>query len=206
MNIILIGPPACGKGTQAKSLCKKFDLVHLSTGDLFREIVSQNSPLANEIKSYIDNGKFVPDELTIKLVENKLSEIDSQKGILFDGFPRTVFQAEMLEKSVKIDYVFEIKISEQSMVKRVLDRGVCLKCGKSFLLSQTNFKCCDVCGGEIGHRKDDTEVIAKNRYQDFMQKTYPILNYFKDHKGYKVIDGELSIDEVFNQICNEITK
>ena len=120
MNIILIGPPACGKGTQAKFLCDKFGLFHLSTGDLFREISSQNSPLANEIKSLIDNGKFVPDELTIKLVENKLSEIDSQKGILFDGFPRTIKQAEMLEKSVKLDFIIEIKLSEDSMVKRVL--------------------------------------------------------------------------------------
>ena len=206
MNIILIGPPACGKGTQAKSLCEKFGFYHLSTGDLFREISSQNSPLANEIKSYIDNGKFVPDELTIKLVEKKLGEIDSQKGILFDGFPRTVFQAKMLEKSVKIDYIIEIKLSENSMVKRILDRGVCTRCGKSFLLSQTKTNICDDCGGKIGQRKDDTEEIAKGRYQDFVQKTYPILEYFKNHEGYRILDGEKSIEAVFEDICNVITK
>ena len=206
MNIILIGPPACGKGTQAKFLCDKFGFFHLSTGDLFREISSQNSPLANEIKSLIDNGKFVPDELTIKLVEKKLSEIDSQKGILFDGFPRTIKQAEMLEKSVKIDFVIEIKLSENSMVKRVLDRAVCENCGKSFLLSQTQSKTCDVCGGNLVQRKDDTAEIAKERYQDYIKKTYPIVDFFKIHKGYRIIDGEKSMAEVFDDICEVITE
>ena len=109
MNIILIGPPACGKGTQSKRLKEKFGLNYISTGDLFRQITKQDSDLANEIKSYIDNGRFVPDELTLKLVGEHLKTLDMSKGLLLDGFPRTVYQAKELEKLIKIDYIIEIK-------------------------------------------------------------------------------------------------
>ncbi|HAJ77476.1 MAG TPA: adenylate kinase [Clostridiales bacterium] len=212
MNIILIGPPASGKGTQAKLLKEKFGFIHLSTGDLLREISSKQNKLANEIKSLIDNGHFVSDELIIEVVKNKLNEIgyfdnsNFQKEILFDGFPRTVFQAKELEKMVHIDYIFEIDVSKTSIVNRVLDRGLCGICGKSFLLSQTNGKTCDVCGGEIIKRKDDRKDITEERFDEYMSKTYPIIEYFKNHKGYHKIDGEQSTDLVFKEICKLIKR
>ena len=212
MNIILIGPPASGKGTQAKFLSERFGFIHLSTGDLLREISSKQSKLANEIKSLIDNGHFVSDELIIEVVKNKLNEIGyyddtkSQKSILFDGFPRTVFQAKELEKMVNIDYIIEINVSKSSIVNRVLDRGLCSKCGKSFLLSQTARKSCDVCGGEITKRKDDRKEIAEERFEEYMSKTYPIIEYFKEHKGYHKIDGEQSMDLVFQEISKLIER
>ena len=206
MNIVLIGPPACGKGTQAKFLCEKFNLYHFSTGDLFREIGSQNTDLANEIKSYIDKGRFVPDELTLQLVREKLKEIDSQQGILFDGFPRTVFQAEMLEKMLNIDFIVEISVSKDTIKKRVTDRGVCEACKKSFLLSQTNSNTCDECGGRIIRRADDTEQIAEIRFDDYVAKTFPIISYYKNHEGFFTVDGEKSISEVTEQICKKVRR
>ena len=211
MNIILIGPPASGKGTQAKLLKEKFGFIHLSTGDLLREISSKQNQLANEIKYLIDNGHFVSDELIIEVVKNKLIEIgyydtNFQKNILFDGFPRTVFQAKELEKMAKIDYILEIKTSKTSVVNRVLDRGLCSKCGKSFLISKTESKYCDVCGGEIVKRKDDRKEIAEERFEEYISKTYPIIEYFKGHKGYHKIDGEQSTDLVFKEICKLIKR
>ena len=210
MNIILIGPPASGKGTQAKLLEKELKLVHISTGDLLREISSQKSKLANEIKSLIDNGHFVPDEMIIELVQNKLNEIKShpeifsQNGVLFDGFPRTVNQAQALENMTTIDYIFEITSSKASVVQRVTDRAVCKNCGKAFRVSQTNLSNCDVCGGDIVQRKDDTAEIAAARFDDYIQKTYPIVDYFKNHKGFHQVDGEKSIEEVSDQILNVV--
>ena len=207
MNIILIGPPASGKGTQAKRLKEEFGFIHLSTGDMLREISSKQNRLANEIKSLIDNGHFVSDELIIEVVKNKLNEIgyfsdnNSQINILFDGFPRTVFQAKALENMLNIDYIIEISVSQESVVNRVLDRASCKQCGKSFLISQTNFQVCDSCGGEIVKRKDDRKEIAEERYKEYMLKTYPIIEYFKNHKGYHKVDGENSMDYVFEQIC-----
>ena len=206
MNIILIGPPACGKGTQAKRLKERFGLNYISTGDLFRQIGTQNTDLAIEIKSYIDNGNFVPDELTIKLVEEHLKKLDLSKGLLLDGFPRTVFQAKKLENLVSIDYIIEISVSRQSIKKRVVDRASCSGCGKSFILSQTHLSHCDECGKEIVRRKDDTEEIAEKRYDDYLAKTYPIIEYYKNHKGYYKVDGEASIDEVTEKICEILKK
>ncbi|MBR4124410.1 MAG: nucleoside monophosphate kinase [Clostridia bacterium] len=206
MNIILIGPPACGKGTQAKRLKELFGLNYISTGDLFRQITKQDSDLANEIRSYIDNGRFVPDELTLKLVEEHFKTLDMSKGLLLDGFPRTVYQAKQLEKLINIDYILEICVSRQCIIKRVIDRGVCGGCGKGFILSQTNGLVCDECGKDIVKRKDDTEEIAVLRYDDYIQKTYPIIEYFKNHTGYHKIDGEKPINEITKEICKILEK
>ena len=202
MNIILIGPPASGKGTQAKLLKEKFGFIHLSTGDMLREISSKQTPLSNEIKSLIDNGHFVSDELIIEVVKTKLDEIKSQSnfGILFDGFPRTVFQAKALEEMTKVDYIIEIAVSRQEIVRRVLNRAVCKDCGKSLILNTLKNGCCE-CGGKPVQRKDDTAEIAETRFEDYMSKTYPIVEYFKNHKGYRKIDGSQSTDLVFEQIC-----
>ena len=206
MNIILIGPPACGKGTQARRLQNEHGIYHLSTGDLFREIVSQKNKLAGEIKSYIDNGKFVPDNLTIELVKNKLSEIKSYKDVLFDGFPRTVAQAKELEKLIKIDYIIEISVSENTIIDRVLCRAFCNNCGKDVILENPTKNICPYCGSKIVRRSDDTAQIAKARYQDYLTKTYPIISYYKNHKGYYKVNGEAQMDEVYSKICEILKK
>ena len=215
MNIILIGPPASGKGTQAKLRENKFGLFHLSTGDLLREIVSETqshdkstnetkSQLGIQIKNLMESGELVSDDLIIQLVKEKLGEIGSQKGILFDGFPRTVAQAQELEKFSTIDYIIELVVSKQSIINRVTDRAMCSKCKKGFILSKTSTPVCDVCGGEIIKRSDDTTEVASNRYEEYLKKTYPITDYFKHHKGYYKIDGEQTADEVYQQICKVI--
>jgi len=202
MNIILIGPPASGKGTQAKKIKDRFNLNYLSTGDMFREISNQNTSLSNEIRSLIDKGKMVPDELTIKLVDEYLKK--STDNILFDGFPRTLYQAIELEKRLNIDYIIEIVVSRDTVSNRIIDRGVCKNCGKVFMLSQIKAKNCDYCGSEIIKRTDDTIEIANARFDDYLQKTYPIIEYYKNKKGYHKVDGKKSADEVFEQICKII--
>ena len=206
MNIILIGPPACGKGTQSKRLKEKFGLNYISTGDLFRQITKQDSDLANEIKSYIDNGRFVPDELTLKLVGEHLKTLDMSKGLLLDGFPRTVYQAKELEKLIKIDYIIEISISRQCIINRVINRAVCSGCGKGFIVSEKSDLFCDECGKQLVKRKDDTADIAVLRYDDYLQKTYPIVEYYKNNIGYHKIDGEKSMDEITEDICKILEK
>ena len=201
MNIILIGPPACGKGTQAKKIIERFNLNYLSTGDMFRKLATQDDELATEIKSYINKGLMVPDELTVKLVDKYLEK--SKDNLLLDGFPRTLYQAEELEKRISVDYIIEIVVSKETVSKRILDRGVCKECGKSLLISKCQNNHCD-CGGEIVRRADDTPEIANLRYDEYMNKTYPIIDYYKNRDGYHRVDGEKEVDEVFDQICKII--
>ena len=204
MNIVLVGPPASGKGTQAKMLAQKFDLVHISTGDLLRNIATQKSKLALEIKSLIDNGQMVSDELITELLKQHLDTIDHKNGILLDGYPRTVKQAKTLNQFLKIDFVFEFTLSEQTLVDRILDRYVCSKCGKSYIMSIHKNQFCSECGAKLVQRADDTAEIAKSRYQDYIQKTYPILEIYRDLKGFHKLDAEKPILEVFDQLCEII--
>ena len=198
MNIIWIGPPACGKGTQAKKIKERFNLNYLSTGDMFRDIIKQDNELSREIKSLIDKGKMVPDDLTLKLVDKYLTE---STNYLLDGFPRTLYQAEQLEKRLKIDYIIEISVPREVISKRIIDRGVCKNCGKTLLMSKLKDCRCDECGGEVVKRADDTIEIVNARYDDYIDMTYPIIKYYKNHKGYHKVDGQQSVEEVFDQIC-----
>ena len=204
MNIVLVGPPASGKGTQAKLLAEKFDLVHISTGDLLRNIATQQSELALQIKELIDNGQMVSDELITELLKQHLEKIDHKNGILLDGYPRTVAQAQTLNEFFKIDYVFEFTLSEQTLVNRILDRYICPKCGKGYIKSVHNGDFCSACGAKLVRRADDTEEIARSRYQDYIKKTFPILEFYKELKGFHKLDSEQSIMRVFEQICEII--
>ena len=204
MNIILIGPPASGKGTQSALLEKEFDLVHVSTGDLLRNIARQHSKLADEINSCISMGKFIPDGLITELLKSHLSKIGKRNGILLDGYPRTVQQAKSLKDFLQIDFVIELKLSTESVVGRVLDRAVCPVCGKSYFKSKTPSGECDKCHAKLVVRSDDTEQIAKKRVEDFYNQTYPVIDYYKNSKCYHQIDGEKSPNEVFDQICKVI--
>ncbi len=202
MNIILIGPPASGKGTQAKKLKVRFNLNYLSTGQMFREIANQDTDLSKEIKSLIENGNIVADDITLQIVDKYLKK--STDNNLFDGFPRTLYQAKELEKRLSIDYIIEIAVSRDTVSKRIADRAICKNCGKGFILSEITTKICDNCGSEIVKRADDTIEIANARFDDYLQKTYPIIEYYKNKKGYHKVDGEQSADEVFEQICKII--
>ena len=204
MNIVLVGPPASGKGTQAKLLAEKFDLVHISTGDLLRNVATQKSELALQIKALIDNGNFVSDELITELLRQHLNSIDQKNGVLLDGYPRTVAQAKELNKFFKIDFVFEFYLSEQTLVNRIIDRFYCPKCKKNYAMSDYNKEFCSECGEKLVQRADDTAEIASLRYQDYISKTFPILEFYKNVKGFHKLDAEKPVMEVFDKLCEII--
>lgn len=204
MNVILIGPPASGKGTQAKLITEKFNLVHISTGDLIRNVIEQNNELSNKLKEYVNNGKLVPDNLIIDILKDYLKNINTSKGLLFDGFPRTVFQAMELQKLLDIDYVFEINTSLNSIVKRIENRYICSKCGKGHTKTSKQNLVCDYCNEALTKRADDTKEKVTVRYNDYLKITYPVIEFYKNTKMYKQVDGEKSSHEVFEQICGVI--
>ena len=204
MNIVLLGAPASGKGTQAKKIAQKFNLLHISTGQLLRDVIKQNNHLSKEIESYVQTGRLVPDSLIIELLKDYLAKVDIKNGILFDGFPRTFNQATELNKLVKIDYCFEIDISLQSAIDRVNERWHCSGCGKNYIMKNHNSKFCSDCGKELVKRADDTKETAIIRYNDYVQIKNNIVDFYKKSKTFYRIDGELSIEDTFGQICKII--
>lgn len=204
MNIVLVGAPASGKGTQAKKLANEFNLLHISTGALLRKIISEQSELSNKVKEYVQNGKLVPDNLVIEVLNDHLKTINTQQGILLDGFPRTLFQAEQLDKILNIDFAFEIDISLDVAISRVIDRYVCSGCGAGYIKSQFNKDICDKCGMPLIKRIDDTTETVTERYNDYLLVKNVIINHYKKSNKYYHIDGEKESNEVFNQICGVV--
>lgn len=204
MKIVLIGAPASGKGTQSQLLSKEYGLVHISTGDLFREILSGNSPLRAEVESYVNNGKLVPDELTLKLVLNRLNSDDVKNGYLLDGFPRTIKQAEMFSKVADIDYAIYIDASYETLVSRSLNRLVCPNCKKIFVKSKINSDKCDECGTTLTTRKDDNIETVKKRYDEFKSSTYPLVDYYASRGKLISVDGNNSPENVFSYLKSKI--
>ncbi|MEW8955379.1 adenylate kinase [Clostridium sp.] len=210
MKIILLGPPGAGKGTQAKSISNRYDIPHISTGDIFRKNISEQTPLGIEAKRYIDNGQLVPDSLTIDIVKDRLSQEDCKKGFLLDGFPRTVAQAEALgiflqNNGESIDCALLIDVPKDFILERMTGRRVCLSCGASYHIKFNPSKVegkCDVCGSDIIQRKDDNEATVKERLQVYDNQTQPLINYYNEEKLLKVVDGTKAINEVFESICN----
>lgn len=204
MNIVLIGAPASGKGTQAKKLSQEFNLLHISTGQLLRDRASKNDALSAEINRYVQRGKLVPDDLIITLLREYLTQNGKFDGILFDGFPRTQNQAIELDKIVKIDYCFEIDISLASVISRIKNRFHCKNCGKTYIMSQHNSIFCSDCSSELAQRADDTEETAIVRYNDYEQIKNNILQHYKNQNKHHYINGEKTADEVFNSVCKII--
>ncbi|WP_027633250.1 adenylate kinase [Clostridium hydrogeniformans] len=210
MKIILLGPPGAGKGTQAKSISNRYDIPHISTGDIFRKNISEETPLGVEAKRYIDNGQLVPDSLTIDIVKDRLSDEDCKKGFLLDGFPRTVAQAEALKvflqnKNEGMDCALLIDVPKDFILDRMTGRRVCLSCGASYHIKFNPSKVegkCDVCGSDIIQRKDDNEATVKERLQVYDNQTQPLINYYNEEKLLKVVDGTKAINEVFDSVCN----
>ena len=210
MKVVLFGPPGAGKGTQAKSICNRYSIPHISTGDIFRKNMSENTPLGIEARKYIDNGQLVPDEVTIDMVKDRLQEEDCQNGYLLDGFPRTVHQAEALQEFLEhrnenIDTALLIDVPREFIYERMTGRRVCPSCGASYHIKFNPSKIvgqCDLCGDDIIQRKDDTEETVKERLDVYERQTQPLIDFYKNKNTLSVVDGTKAINEVFESICN----
>jgi len=214
MNLILLGPPGSGKGTQAKLIVEKYGIPQISTGDMLREAVAKGTELGKEAKKYMDAGQLVPDEVVIGIVKERLQEPDCEKGFILDGFPRTIPQAEALDKMLdelgkKIDAVINIQVPEEEVVKRIVNRRTCKKCGAVYHLIYNPPKednKCDKCGGELYQRDDDKEETVRQRYKVYKEQTEPLVDYYSKKGVLYNIDGTKSIEEVFNEIDKILQK
>ncbi|SCG84082.1 adenylate kinase [Proteiniborus sp. DW1] len=208
MRLILLGPPGAGKGTQAVNIVKKYNIPHISTGDMFRKNIKEGTDLGVKAKEYIDKGLLVPDELTVAIVKDRLSEKDCQEGFLLDGFPRTVNQADALDTELKnlsyeLDHVINIDVEKEELIDRAVGRRVCKDCGATYHIKFNPPKkenMCDVCGGELIQRKDDTVETVTKRIEVYLEQTEPLIDYY-GKKGILInIDGKQDIDKVFEDI------
>ena len=205
MNVILLGAPGAGKGTQATRISSRYNLPHISTGDIFRANIKNQTEIGLLAKSYIDKGQLVPDEVTCKIVENRVTEKDCENGFLLDGFPRTIAQAESLEKFSKIDCVINIDIDFSYLMERLCGRRVCKDCGESYHVSTLGGKTdCAKCGGELYQRKDDNPETVQSRLSVYENQTAPLIDYYT-RKGVIVnVAGEGTPEEVFSLIVKAL--
>ncbi len=210
MNLILLGVPGSGKGTQAKKLKEKYQIPHISTGDMFRKTVEEKSELALRLKDIMEKGELVPDELVIDVVNNRLKQEDCKKGFMLDGFPRTLTQGRALESILgkgRIDLVLYIELSEKETIKRLSGRRVCSDCkaGYHIIFQPPERKSiCDKCGGNLFQRDDDKEDTIMQRLKVYNGETAPLIDYYQKQGILKKINGNVSVDEVFNQLCKVI--
>ena len=210
MNIILMGLPGAGKGTQASEIVKKFPIPHISTGDMFRKAIKDETDLGKEAKSYMDRGELVPDEVTVGIVKERISEDDAKKGFLLDGFPRTIDQAEalnsiMAELDRNIDAVINIEVPEEELMNRLTGRRICENCGTTYHLVFNPPKVdgiCDIDGGKLYQREDDNPETVSNRLSVNVKQSKPILEYYNNKGVLKNIDGSKDIDEVTNDVID----
>ena len=204
MKLMLLGPPGAGKGTQAERISKEYKIPHISTGDIFRKNIKENTELGKKAQEYMNKGLLVPDKLVVDLVTDRLNESDCEKGFLLDGFPRTTAQAEALDEAgINLDRVINIEVKKESLVERAVGRRVCRDCGAAYHIdfkpSQKGNKC-DKCGGELYQRDDDTEKTVTKRIEVYTEQTQPLINFYAAKNIVLNIDGEVSIDQVFESI------
>ena len=207
MNIILLGAPGAGKGTQASKIKQKYNLLHISTGDIFRANIKGGTEIGKLAKSYIDAGVLVPDEVTCDIVKDRLTWDDVKQGYMLDGFPRNLFQAKELDKFAKIDLCLNIEVDESLLMDRICGRRVCA-CGESYHISTLNGSTtCAKCGKELYQRADDNPETVKSRLDTYNTQTAPLIDYYKSQgKLVSVTSGEGSPDDVFAQICAILDK
>ena len=208
MRLLIMGPPGAGKGTHAKLLCKEYNIVHISTGDMFRNAIKLGTAEGMIAKQFIDNGNLVPDDIVIGIVREKIQENECNNGFLLDGFPRNIEQAKSLdiildECGVKIDAVLNLQVSDDILIKRISGRRVCSKCGETYHVVNHPPKVegiCDVCGGNLVQRKDDTEETIKTRLKIYNKQTKPLLKYYEKQNLLKNLNGVEDINLLFNNI------
>lgn len=207
MNIVLLGAPGAGKGTQASRIEDKFHLLHISTGDIFRANIKGGTPIGKLAKSYIDAGKLVPDEVTCEIVKNRLAEDDVKGGFMLDGFPRNLFQAGELDKFAHIDLCINIDVDVELLMDRICGRRVC-SCGESYHISTLGGRTtCAKCGKELYQRDDDNPETVQKRLDTYFKETAPLVNYYKEQgKLFTVKSGKGSPDDVFAVIAEELNK
>jgi adenylate kinase len=208
MQVILMGLPGAGKGTQAERIHKNFGIPHVSTGDIFRAAMSAGTPLGRKAKEYVDNGQLVPDEVTIGIVSERLSDADTAKGFLLDGFPRTVPQAEELEKVLRemkrqIDVVIHLNVKKENLLARLTGRRICSSCGLTYHVMfnpSREYGKCENCGEALYQRSDDSEETVATRLEVNLKLQEPLLQFYKAKRLLRSVDGEVGIDGVFHQI------
>ena len=208
MNIILLGPPGGGKGTQAKLLTEKHKIPQISTGDILRAAVKQGTSLGKMAKEYMEAGKLVPDEVVIGIIKERLKEADCENGFILDGFPRTVVQAEALSETLgtmqkKIDHVISITVDEEELIKRLTGRRTCRSCGAMFHVIFNPSKkegICDFCSGELYQRDDDKAETIRNRLNVYNQQTAPLIDYYQKNGLLRTVRGVGKIEDIFNKI------
>ena len=206
LRTVLLGPPGAGKGTQAVRIVEKYNVPHISTGDIFRENIKNGTELGKKAQEYMNKGELVPDDLVIDLATSRLLEDDCKNGFLLDGFPRTVYQAEKLDEfltahGMKLDKVIE------ELITRLTGRRVCKKCGASYHVVNIPPKkegICDICGGELFQRADDTVETVENRIEVYNEQTMPLVDYYKRADNIVTIDGALPLETVFAEIVKSI--
>jgi len=212
MRLIMLGPPGAGKGTQAKMLAEKLSVPHISTGDIFRDAIKKGTEMGKKAKVYLDSGDLVPDEIVVLIVRERLAKPDCEKGFILDGFPRTVPQAESLDKildemKTPLDAVIEIKVDSEELIKRLENRRMCPECGKIYHLifsPPKNDELCDQCNVKLIHRKDDTREVILNRIDVYHKKTDPLTGYYKKASILKEIDGKQPIEKVLDSIIESL--
>ncbi|MFS0675123.1 adenylate kinase [Ornithinibacillus sp. 179-J 7C1 HS] len=214
MNLLLMGLPGAGKGTQADKISEKYNIPHISTGDMFRSAIKEGTELGMKAKGFMDQGALVPDEVTIGIVKERLSKDDCEKGFLLDGFPRTIPQAESLQALLSdmnqaIDHVLHVKVPEEKLVERLSGRRICPTCGRAYHVMYNPPKeegICDKDGSALIQRDDDKPETVKNRLAINIEQSKPLLDFYED-KGYLVtVDGDQDIDKVFQDIQSIIEK
>ena len=208
MKIIMLGAPGAGKGTQAKKIAAKYQIPHISTGDIFRANIKEGTELGTKAKAYMDKGELVPDELTCDLVVDRISKPDAANGYVLDGFPRTIPQAEALtralnERGEKIDFAINVEVPDENIVRRMGGRRACLKCGATYHVEYNAPKVenvCDVCQGELVLRDDDKPETVQKRLSVYHAQTQPLIDYYKAEGVLAEVDGTQDIDVVFQDI------
>lgn len=202
-NLIFLGAPGAGKGTQAKRISEKYDIPHISTGDILRANIKEGTELGKLAKSYIDKGALVPDEVIIKVMQARLAEDDCKKGYLLDGFPRTIEQAKALDNITTVTLAVNIVVDDDAVVRRIAGRRMCV-CGESYHISTHPSDVCDKCGAKLYQRDDDKEETVKSRLDVYAKQTAPLIEYYSD-KGVLVdVDGMQDVAEVTKEIIKVI--
>ncbi|MFC4389241.1 adenylate kinase [Gracilibacillus marinus] len=212
MNLILMGLPGAGKGTQAEKIVEKYQIPHISTGDMFRLAIKEGTELGQKAKSFMDEGSLVPDEVTIGIVEERLSKPDCEKGFLLDGFPRTIAQAEALDQLLNkmnksLDYVLHVDVDTNELVERLTGRRICPTCGATYHVLFNPPKeegVCDKDGAALIQREDDQPATVKNRLDVNIAQTQPMLDFYSDKGSLVTIDGSQAIDKVFIDIDEKL--